>query len=138
MKKNLLAGSLLTALTLLAFASAVIAPTDAEAKPYEMPMVLEMGVDKVTAYGGVLTDGSRSWVERSEAARVLGRSGDERAVTMLIDALTGDKNAFVRREAALGLGTLGDKRAIDSLTEALNDENEWVRDFAKESLEKLK
>jgi len=54
---------------------------------------------------------------RASAAMVLGRVGDRRAVTPLINALQDAADA-VRMEAAEGLGKLGDPEAVDALMAA--------------------
>lgn len=84
-----------------------------------------------------LTDRSKPWIDRNEAARRLGDRKDRSAVGVLIGALEGDPDHFVRREAAQSLGKIGDRRAIVPLRKALSDRNEWVRKFAREALDKF-
>lgn len=65
---------------------------------------------------------------RRSAAAALGRSGDNRSESALIDALN-DKEFEVRRTAAEALGQIGSERAEDALLHALVDENHplgWI------------
>jgi len=58
-------------------------------------------------------------------------------VSGLIRALK-NKDSYVRMRAVIALGKIGDKRAVEPLTQALNDINEFVREAAKEALDKIK
>src|SRR4051794_34450997 len=75
-----------------------------------------------------------SYKVRVQAALVLGKLGDRRAVPALIQALK-DENETVRGVAATSLGRLGDPRAADGLLKATNDGAEFVRAQAKKALE---
>jgi hypothetical protein len=75
-----------------------------------------------------------SYKVRVQAALVLGKLGDRRAVPALIQALK-DDNESVRGIAATSLGRLGDKSAAGALLEATNDSSEFVRAQAKKALE---
>ena len=101
---------------------------------------------------------------RGDAAEVLGKIGDSRAVEPLIEALKDivqfiaieslrkigepaieplikalkNKDTLIRSGAAKALGKIGDKRAIESLTEALKYGDIFVRSAAAEALEKIK
>ena len=77
-------------------------------------------------------------IARWTSVEALGRIGDARAAAPLIAVLKNDSSADVRWHAADSLGTLGDVRAIEALTAALKDQDSWVRDFAKKSLETLR
>jgi HEAT repeat protein len=77
-------------------------------------------------------------IARWTSVEALGRIGDSRALGPLIAALGRDSHADVRWHAADSLGTLGDPTAIDALKAALQDKDDWVRDFAKKSLETLR
>jgi HEAT repeat protein len=88
------------------------------------------------------------------AASTLGRIGDPRAVEPLIAALRytrlkprwprklvkflDERPARLRRGAAGALGAIGDARAVEPLTAALDDTDLWVREYAKEALEKFR
>ncbi len=73
--------------------------------------------------------------ERGDAAMILGRTGDERAVEPLIRALR-DRDVHVRGRAARSLGMLGDDRAVEPLIEALRDDG-YGRGWVAEALGKL-
>ncbi len=75
---------------------------------------------------------------RRSAAEKLGIMGNEKAVDSLILVLK-DKNRFVRQEAVVALGKIGGGRLAQPLTQALEEEkNEFVQDFIKKVLEKLR
>lgn len=75
---------------------------------------------------------------RYNAARMLGESGDFRAVDPLIDALKHDKNGSVRLYAARALGELGHPGARSHLIESLQeDRNVDVRVRAARALGRL-
>lgn len=76
----------------------------------------------------------RSQYVRERAAKDLGRLGDSRALTPLIEALLHDTSFSVRRSAAYALGTLGDARAVKTLIQALDDTSACVRTGAIEAL----
>jgi HEAT repeat protein len=57
---------------------------------------------------------------RLDAARALGETGDQRAVSPLIDALK-DADSGIRVAAADALGIIGDANAVDPLIAALKD-----------------
>lgn len=77
-------------------------------------------------------------IARWASVEALGRIGDLRALDPLIARLANDSHADVRWHAADSLGTMGDEKAIPALTAALKDQDKWVRDFAKASLEKIR
>lgn len=102
-------------------------------------------LDKIVEIGGPAVDpliealrNEYDPVARWVSAEALGRIGDGRAVNPLIAILINDPHADVRWHAADALGTLGDDRAVEALTAALKDKDNWVRDFAKKSLETIK
>ena len=70
---------------------------------------------------------------RAQAAQVLGKSGDPRAVTILLVAL-GDANDAVRGSAASALGQLGDPRSVGALERLRSDGSVYVRDSATTAL----
>ncbi len=91
--------------------------------------------DRVEDLGdALLTD--PSWRVRLQAAFVLGRLRDLRAITPLTRALS-DENESVRAQAAQVLGDLGDASATAALTRAQRDPSPIVRAQAKTSLAKL-
>jgi hypothetical protein len=75
-----------------------------------------------------------SYKVRVQAALVLGKLRDKRAVPSLIQALK-DENESVRGVAATSLGQIGDRSAANALQEATNDSSEFVRAQAKKALE---
>jgi hypothetical protein len=77
-----------------------------------------------------------SYKVRVQAALVLGKLNDRRAVPALIQALR-DENESVRGVAATSLGRLGDRSAAGALTTATNDSSEFVRGQARKALELL-
>ncbi len=75
---------------------------------------------------------------RRSAAEVLGLTEDETVIDALIPVLK-DKDRFVRQEVVLALKRIGGSRVVEHLTQALNTEkNEFVRDFIKMALERLR
>ena len=82
-----------------------------------------------------LIEGLKSPEERirSEAARVLGSTGERSAVKSLIDCL-GDQNVMVRISAAQALARIADRRAMIPLLEALDDESYMVCVWAASGL----
>src|SRR4051812_47689395 len=76
-----------------------------------------------------------SYKVRVQAALVLGKLNDKRAVPALIQALH-DENETVRGVAATSLGRIGDKSAANALMVASSsDASEFVRSQAKKALE---
>ncbi len=75
-----------------------------------------------------------SYKVRVQAAIVLGKLADKRAVPALIQALR-DENESVRGVAATSLGRIGDKSAANALLQATNDSSEFVRAQARKALE---
>jgi hypothetical protein len=75
-----------------------------------------------------------SYKVRVQAALILGKLGDKRAVPALIQALK-DENESVRGVAATSLGRLGDRSAANALLQATNDTSEFVRSQAKKALD---
>jgi hypothetical protein len=78
-----------------------------------------------------------SYKVRVQAALVLGKLGDRRAVPSLIHALS-DSNESVRGVAATSLGKIADPTAGDALSRAATgDASEFVRNQARKALELL-
>jgi hypothetical protein len=76
-----------------------------------------------------------SYKVRVQAALVLGKLADRRAVPALMQALH-DENETVRGVAATSLGRIGDKSASNALMVAsTSDASEFVRSQAKKALE---
>ena len=63
---------------------------------------------------------------------------DEKEIKILIDKLK-DPNVSVRINAAIALGDIGPdaKAAVPILTEVLKDEDKYVREGAREAIEKI-
>lgn len=77
-----------------------------------------------------------SYKVRVQAALVLGKLADARAVPALIQALK-DPDESVRGVAATSLGKVGDSSAQSALQAATRDPSDFVKNQAKASLEKL-
>jgi hypothetical protein len=76
-----------------------------------------------------------SYKVRVQAALVLGKLNDRRAVPALMQALR-DENESVRGVAATSLGRLGDRQAAGALqVAATSDSSEFVRGQARKALE---
>ncbi|MEP6572492.1 MAG: HEAT repeat domain-containing protein [Gemmatimonadota bacterium] len=74
---------------------------------------------------------------RAKSASALGRIGDRRAVTYLLDYLLSDPAPFVRARIAGALGQFNDTEVIDRLVRALGDPAWWVRMRSVEALEQI-
>ena len=77
------------------------------------------------------------WNKRCDAARLLGKSKDPRAVDALLPDLN-DSNWKVRRNAAQALGMLKSEKAVDGLLELLKDRTATVRQRAAVALGRIK
>jgi hypothetical protein len=77
-----------------------------------------------------------SYKVRVQAALVLGKLGDKRAVPALQKALK-DSNPSVRGVACSSLGRIGDPAAIPALKDATKDEEYFVRQAAEKALSQL-
>lgn len=77
-----------------------------------------------------------SYKVRVQAALVLGKLGDKRAVPALIKALK-DSHATVRAVSCGALGRLGDNAAVEPLKEATKDGENMVRQAAEKALQQL-
>jgi HEAT repeat protein len=77
------------------------------------------------------------WTARCDAARLLGQSGDPRAVEALLPDLQ-NPDWRVRRNAAQALGALRDKRATEPLLALLKDRTITVRQRAVVALGRIK
>jgi len=97
---------------------------------------LQMSAGSTEALIKVLED--KSQPVRMNAAFVLGKRGEKRAVAPLIKALGDDKDYSVRWQAAQSLGRLGDQRGVDPLMQALQNDTKWiVRMHAAQALGEL-
>lgn len=74
---------------------------------------------------------------RAKSAAALGKLGDRRAVTYLLDHLLSDPAPFVRARIAGALGQFADNEVIDRLVRALGDPAWWVRMRSVEALEQI-
>ncbi|MGE0351852.1 MAG: HEAT repeat domain-containing protein [Gemmatimonadales bacterium] len=74
---------------------------------------------------------------RAKAAASLGKLGDRRAITYLLDHLLTDPAPFVRARIAGALGQFSDTDVIDTLVRALGDPAWWVRMRSVEALEQI-
>jgi len=63
---------------------------------------------------------------------------EDKLLLNLENILLKNTNSYNRMEAAMALGTTHNKRSIPTLTKALNDENDLVRKYAKQSIERIK
>jgi HEAT repeat protein len=74
---------------------------------------------------------------RAKSATALGRLGDQRAMTYLLDHLLTDPAPFVRTRIAATLGRFDQPEVIDRLVRALGDQAWWVRMRSVEALEQI-
>jgi len=74
---------------------------------------------------------------RAKSAGALGKLGDRRAVTYLLDHLLSDPAPFVRARIAGALGQFADREVIERLVRALGDPAWWVRMRSVEALEQI-
>lgn len=74
---------------------------------------------------------------RAKSAAALGKLGDRRAVTYLMDHLLSDPAPFVRARIAGALGQFADQEVIERLVRALGDPAWWVRMRSVEALEQI-
>lgn len=74
---------------------------------------------------------------RAKSAGALGRLGDRRAVTYLLEHLLSDPAPFVRARIASALGQFPGTEVIDRLVRALGDPAWWVRMRSVEALEQI-
>ncbi|HEY3011498.1 MAG TPA: HEAT repeat domain-containing protein [Gemmatimonadales bacterium] len=74
---------------------------------------------------------------RAKSATALGRLGDHRAVTPLLERLLTDPAPFVRARIASTLGQFEGPEVIDRLVRALGDPAWWVRMRGVEALEQI-
>ena len=74
---------------------------------------------------------------RAKCATALGRLGDRRAITYLLEHLLSDPAPFVRARIAGTLGQFDDPEVIDRLVRALGDPAWWVRMRSVEALEQI-
>lgn len=74
---------------------------------------------------------------RAKSAGALGKLGDRRAVTYLLDHLLSDPAPFVRARIAGALGQFADSEVINRLVRALGDPAWWVRMRSVEALEQI-
>ncbi|HWA56440.1 MAG TPA: HEAT repeat domain-containing protein [Gemmatimonadales bacterium] len=74
---------------------------------------------------------------RAKAAGALGKLGDRRAVSYLLDHLLADPAPFVRARIAGALGQFPGNEVIDRLVRALGDPAWWVRMRSVEALEQI-
>ena len=73
---------------------------------------------------------------RIQAALLLGKSGEERALEPLIAALN-DEHYTVRGAAAIGIGQIGNVTSVETLLTSLTDEEKYVRDEIRRVLTTL-
>jgi HEAT repeat protein len=79
-----------------------------------------------------LDDGD--WVNRLDAVRSLGETGDERAIRPLAYMASEDDSSWVRAMVASSLVKLGKRGLLDRIIEALYDEDPVVRGNAAAAL----
>jgi HEAT repeat protein len=74
---------------------------------------------------------------RAKCATALGRLGDRRAISYLLEHLLTDPAPFVRARIAATLGRFDEPEVIDRLVRALGDPAWWVRMRSVEALEQI-
>ncbi|MBZ2164676.1 HEAT repeat domain-containing protein [Methanobacterium spitsbergense] len=80
-----------------------------------------------------------NWQTKSRVAEVLGKIGDKRAVSPLIQTLNNkNQNKYVRGRIIEALGKIGDERAVEPLIKALDDKYIYVRLKAENALDTIK
>lgn len=97
-------------------------------KPSDGDKVVELLVD-------ALKDQNRT--VRTQAAITLGKTGDKRALYILMEALEKDDDPAIRESCASILGELMDQRAIDVLIKSLKDKDSFVCSAALTGLGKF-
>src|SRR5512138_1420887 len=107
--------------------------------PWSAVAILVIGLFATPARADKVDDLARtlasdpSYKVRVQAALVLGKLGDKRAVPALVKALK-DSNATVRAVSCGALGKLGDSSAVGPLKEATRDGESMVRQAAEKAL----
>ena len=99
-------------------------------------LVEEIGLENISEFSGWLEpfdeEGVDEWVRRN-SANALGGIGDARAVEVLIEMMSDD---YACDGAVGALVSIGEP-AVEPLIKVLSDDEEWVRDAAKDALKKL-
>ncbi|MDY6839327.1 MAG: HEAT repeat domain-containing protein [Thermodesulfobacteriota bacterium] len=95
--------------------------------------------DRASDFIGALK--AKDQLKREAASEALGwlaktKDEKERAALALMEAMK-DGAMEVRRNAAASLGKIGDPRGREALQAVLEDEDEWVREVAADSLKRL-
>lgn len=94
------------------------------------------GDEVVRTLISVVRNHNEDLIVRGRAALMLGKLGDMRAVSPLIDALE-SPGYQMRLHAAEALGKLGDPRAIEPLRRVVETNHDKFRDAAQEALQRL-
>jgi len=94
---------------------------------------LAVGNSAVPALVGVLSNESQNLEKVREAANIVGRFGDDRAVEALLKTVDSE-DLDLRLASVVSLGSTGDRRAIEPLKGALSDENLTVALAAADAL----
>ena len=115
-------------------------PPEGERVPYLLALgltdaVAEMGPAVLEQLAAALHDADRSVA--NDAAQVLGKLGDRRAVEPLIAALQ-RKPCLIQCRIMEALAALGDPRAVEPLVACLDDPWEYARAAAAEALGELR
>ncbi|MEQ8169955.1 MAG: HEAT repeat domain-containing protein [Candidatus Eremiobacterota bacterium] len=97
-------------------------------KPSDGEKVIEVLVE-------ALKDQNRT--VRTQAAITLGKTGDKRALYVLMEGLEKDEDPAIRESCASIMGDLMDPRAIDLLIKALKDKDKFVCGAALKGLTKF-
>ena len=79
----------------------------------------------------------REKLVRQTAAEALGKFGDERGIEPLFQAVQEVKSSLVRQHSILAIAEIGDTETIEPIRQLLNDKKWFVRDEAKQALQKL-
>jgi len=75
---------------------------------------------------------------RAQAAKALGKFGDQEAVPYLSKILKKDKNSYVRYSAARALGEIGGEESLSVLKKALKREkNRQIKGMIEKSIKKI-
>lgn len=90
---------------------------------------------------GELMKDERMRVRLGVTALVETLAGEDNALIRAVPGISGllkDENATIRGDAANLLGIIGHHDALPFLKEALEDENQTVREIAKEAIEEIR
>jgi acetate kinase len=104
-------------------------------RDYAVDALIKIGKPAVPGLMAVLEDAGSSVLAKADAAIVLGKIGDKRAISALILVL-GDKDSWVQKQVILALVRFGEP-AVPELIEALKNDNYRISVNAAEVLTRM-